>query len=620
MVNEEAEAIKQQGNELLKKGNFAAAKNKYKKAIQIDPTCAVYWSNLAVCYLKLEDIIAYKEAAQKCVETDPSFLKGYYRLADAHFILYEFEEEAAVLERGLAVDPDQPDLKEMHEEAIKRLEKRAQYQEVTLSRPTEKYVPYLGGEGSGFVESKIPKDSAYGRLKRPALPPLSKKYDDLKKVNESVRNVMKTFCHGDLRVKYFINGEWDFVLEGYMPNEYSPVVFFIAKRVHEGGDNVCFYCRYGFDQNQTYHHVLTSQQKAHLSIMILQRFLRERGALLADFDEQALYMLKEIITQGIIGPCEKDKLYSDAADARLIFSDIAINHGLHIHIQVPAVGGFCEALESAKRYKEAAEIYVEIAEAKHFPRSRMCTEEQALGFAALAFKRNLDFENAELYYVASLRAAGPNGDWYNTDGITNGNLQNMMIFYEIVHRAVMSGLKKDQAHKKMQKANLHLLGLLSFAGLDCPGSSMYRNPVERRGAQSCIKNEYKTRAAAFRAVVHAVMAPTMKEYHNRLFSCSDGAIRIVDADRRNPHFDRSILQREQAALLKDQKERSKYYARKQQEKQSTAVEFKICSGCNKSTRTIAGQCPCHTVLYCSKECQVQHWPIHKRHCPNLKKK
>ena len=68
----EAEALKIEGNNFFKDKKWADAAKKYRKAIGIDPECAVYWSNLAMCSQKLNQFLEWKDAAHKCLEIDPS--------------------------------------------------------------------------------------------------------------------------------------------------------------------------------------------------------------------------------------------------------------------------------------------------------------------------------------------------------------------------------------------------------------------------------------------------------------------------------------------------------------------------------------------------------------------
>jgi len=46
--------------------------------------------------------------------------------------------------------------------------------------------------------------------------------------------------------------------------------------------------------------------------------------------------------------------------------------------------------------------------------------------------------------------------------------------------------------------------------------------------------------------------------------------------------------------------------------------------CCRTNEALAGrpllQCPCGVAVYCSKECQVSDWKVHKQFCPDLAKK
>ena len=87
-MNEEAEALKAEGNALVAKKDWRAAAKKYKKATDLDPSNPIYWSNLAAMYEKMGSLDEFKEAALRCVAADPSFIKGVYRLAKAHSLLW----------------------------------------------------------------------------------------------------------------------------------------------------------------------------------------------------------------------------------------------------------------------------------------------------------------------------------------------------------------------------------------------------------------------------------------------------------------------------------------------------------------------------------------------------
>ena len=112
----------------------------------------------------------------------------------------------------------------------------------------------------------------------------------------------------------------------------------------------------------------------------------------------------------------------------------------------------------------------------------------------------------------------------------------------------------------MQNANNQLIGLLSMAGYGDGyrqnGNTMFEDTQLVRAAQNELKPEYKTPESAMQAVVHATMAPTIDEYHQRLLDCQlyDGAVILTD---KTPE-EKEELQRD---FLKDQARKSKESAR-----------------------------------------------------------
>lgn len=77
----EAENLKKEGNELLKKGNHHLALEKYKEAIKKDFTKSVFFSNRSICFNRL---LQHEEAifdAKEAIRLDPTYIKAYNRLA-----------------------------------------------------------------------------------------------------------------------------------------------------------------------------------------------------------------------------------------------------------------------------------------------------------------------------------------------------------------------------------------------------------------------------------------------------------------------------------------------------------------------------------------------------------
>jgi len=129
MPNAKADALKNQGNQFFKSGQYAAAIDKYKEATKIDASQPSYWSNMAACYEKLGKFEDMVSASQDCIKADRNFVKGYFRLATAYKNLNDLPSCIKALESGLAIQASNPDLKRMKKEIteLQRAEQVAAY-------------------------------------------------------------------------------------------------------------------------------------------------------------------------------------------------------------------------------------------------------------------------------------------------------------------------------------------------------------------------------------------------------------------------------------------------------------------------------------------------------------
>ena len=75
-----AEKHKQTGNTQMSAKKHDSAIDSYSRAIALDPTNAVYFSNRAAAYSSKGDHPSAVEDAKKAIEADPSFVKAYSRL------------------------------------------------------------------------------------------------------------------------------------------------------------------------------------------------------------------------------------------------------------------------------------------------------------------------------------------------------------------------------------------------------------------------------------------------------------------------------------------------------------------------------------------------------------
>ncbi|KDR75064.1 hypothetical protein GALMADRAFT_140614 [Galerina marginata CBS 339.88] len=83
-----ADVLKQQGNSLFANGNFKAALEKYTRAIVLDDSNAILWSNRSACHLSLKQYL--DASGDAAIELDPTYYKAYARLATAQDSLKEY--------------------------------------------------------------------------------------------------------------------------------------------------------------------------------------------------------------------------------------------------------------------------------------------------------------------------------------------------------------------------------------------------------------------------------------------------------------------------------------------------------------------------------------------------
>ena len=593
---EEAEELKRIGNELFKKKQYVDALKKYKKATKTDPQNAIYWSNIAACYDILNDFGESKAAAEKCIQLDPSFIKGYYRLATAQGRINELEDALKTITKGLELEPKNRDLLEKRENIRFKLDRYDKFEEATLPVPQTDF-EYFGG---GRQQSNIPQNTHYYKMKRRALPPYSKKQKGISYQNEQVKQAFDCFCNGDLFVKWFYEFGHDhkmLELHGYLPHDNVHPVICTIYRVN---GTIALPHTPTSSCHPVYSKILAFDDQLRLGMVLMQRFLRVKGSSIASPDPGIIRMISVDMTKKFREQLES---YKDAADIRFVCADILYHHGpKEMFLQHVAYLG--EALESAKEYHEAAQIYLDAADGK-LGRHTLCPEDIFRGFAAVAFKRNMEYIKAEHEYFGALRLAGENWHFRTCDeSHVVQNLANMMTLYEEVATAVDSQVFTDEAHQNMRMARFILTGLLGAAGYNGPPNSIFRNPRDIEECLKLLRPEYvASQQQAWKAVITALATSSVQEFHRVILGCKDPATMILTSTNGSKED-----------FLKQQKKNAKSIARQL----GLAIniispDIYRCDNCQNQFQKVM-YCPCRAVRYCSKECQVAHYPYHKKTC------
>ncbi|KAG7474950.1 sperm-associated antigen 1 [Solea senegalensis] len=99
-------ALKQEGNEFVKKGQHQEAVGKYSECLKLKPEdCAIY-TNRALCYLKLEKFTEAKLDCDAALKLEPTNKKAFYRRALAFKGLKDYLACSTDLQEVLQQDPN----------------------------------------------------------------------------------------------------------------------------------------------------------------------------------------------------------------------------------------------------------------------------------------------------------------------------------------------------------------------------------------------------------------------------------------------------------------------------------------------------------------------------------
>ncbi|XP_035826053.1 small glutamine-rich tetratricopeptide repeat-containing protein alpha [Aplysia californica] len=103
---EEAERLKNKGNEFMKSEKYSDALESYSQAIRLDPRNAVYFCNRAAAYSKLNKHQQAIEDCNRALAIDPSYSKAYGRMGIAFTALDDHESGYECYRKALELDPD----------------------------------------------------------------------------------------------------------------------------------------------------------------------------------------------------------------------------------------------------------------------------------------------------------------------------------------------------------------------------------------------------------------------------------------------------------------------------------------------------------------------------------
>jgi len=102
---QQAEAAKAKGNDAFKAKDYTLAVTCFTEAIELEPENVAYYSNRSAAYSKAKNYSAALADAQKCVDLNASWGKGYVRKGSVLCLMGDFAKAVATYATGLAMDP-----------------------------------------------------------------------------------------------------------------------------------------------------------------------------------------------------------------------------------------------------------------------------------------------------------------------------------------------------------------------------------------------------------------------------------------------------------------------------------------------------------------------------------
>ncbi|KAK7309033.1 hypothetical protein RJT34_05455 [Clitoria ternatea] len=118
-----ADEEREKGNEFFKQQKYPEAVKQYTESLLRNPKDPKAYSNRAACYIKLGAMPEGLKDAEKCIELDPTFVKGYSRKGAVQFFMKEYDKALETYREGLKHDANNQELLDGIRKCIEQINK-----------------------------------------------------------------------------------------------------------------------------------------------------------------------------------------------------------------------------------------------------------------------------------------------------------------------------------------------------------------------------------------------------------------------------------------------------------------------------------------------------------------
>ena len=343
------------------------------------------------------------------------------------------------------------------------------------------------------------------------------------------------------------------------------------------------------------HNAVSPEHKELLSYRCLHHFLRNYGNKVASDSFDNFYRAT-LITSSFWTTRQE---YELALDIAMVSADVAIRQNqsnTRIGICFNSVGG---QLEANGKYEDAAKLYMQMT-TFYFKHSGEVFRGQGYTHAGLAYKYAGDLDLAKQCYVNS---------WHLVSHLAfeHPSLSSLIHNILVLYNGYMNERKRNfEVSTGEENLYVILCALLKTAG--CGRSEYSRTHEEEalRAETSWLKSNLQCRQSALRVLRTAADPPDRDLFRKAILSSAAAGLVCL------------------AYSEGSAKDKADFHTNNAREiGLGCEISLHRCNRC-RNNETLAGrpllQCPCGVAVYCSKECQVSDWKVHKQCCPDLAKK
>ncbi|CAD5210519.1 unnamed protein product [Bursaphelenchus xylophilus] len=130
-----AQDVKNEANKYFKEQKYDKAVELYSRAIELDPTDPIFYSNRSFAYIKKELFGLALADADKALELKPSFVKAYFRRASANLALGKYKKALTDYDTVRKACPNDKDVQKKYEEVNKIVKRIAFEKAIAVDEP-----------------------------------------------------------------------------------------------------------------------------------------------------------------------------------------------------------------------------------------------------------------------------------------------------------------------------------------------------------------------------------------------------------------------------------------------------------------------------------------------------